>query len=142
VDISELELLNDAESPRYSPSITCHLEKTVALKPRSMAQMVSVDSLEILAAAIDPDKVIDLSERMSKEGTLEWEAPAGNWTVVRFGYTTTGKTNHPATEKGGGLEVDKMDTIALNLLFQNPFGFLTRYQIYQFCHCFFLPDQQ
>jgi len=33
--------------------------------------------------------VIDLSNRMAADGTLSWEAPAGRWTVLRFGYTIT-----------------------------------------------------
>ena len=81
--------------------------------------MVSVDSLEMLATAVDPEEVIDLSDRMTKEGTLEWEAPEGKWIVVRFGYTTTGSTNVAASEEGTGLEVDKMDTIALNHHFRS-----------------------
>jgi hypothetical protein len=28
---------------------------------------------------------------------------------LRFGYTTTGKTNHPAVPEGHGLEIDKLD---------------------------------
>jgi hypothetical protein len=31
--------------------------------------------------------VIDLSARMSPDGTLRWEAPAGEWQLLRFGYT-------------------------------------------------------
>ena len=38
-----------------------------------------------------------------------WTAPAGtNWTVLRIGYACNGRRNHPASYKGGGLEVDKL----------------------------------
>ncbi|HYW94253.1 MAG TPA: glycosyl hydrolase, partial [Bacteroidales bacterium] len=46
-------------------------------------------------------------------------APEGSWTVVRFGYTSTGSMNGPATAEGRGLECDKMDTSALNLHWRN-----------------------
>jgi hypothetical protein len=31
----------------------------------------------------------DISEKMTSDGTLKWSAPAGNWTVLHFGYTIT-----------------------------------------------------
>ena len=61
--------------------------------------------------------VLDLTDKMSADGTLRWTAPKGNWTVIRFGYTSNGKFNHPASPQGVGLECDKMDTTALNVHF-------------------------
>lgn len=57
---------------------------------------------------IQGDRVMDLSSKMDSTGKLVWEPPAGRWTVVRFGHTTTGKENHPAPESGRGLECDKL----------------------------------
>jgi hypothetical protein len=54
-------------------------------------------------------RVIDLTGQMSADGTLRWTVPKGRWRVLRFGYSLTGKTNHPATEEATGLEVDKLD---------------------------------
>ena len=34
--------------------------------------------------------------------------PQGKWTVLRIGYTPTGKDNHPAPAGGLGLECDKL----------------------------------
>jgi hypothetical protein len=31
----------------------------------------------------------NISENMAPDGTLKWSVPAGNWTVLRFGYTIT-----------------------------------------------------
>ena len=53
--------------------------------------------------------VIDLTSKMSADGTLDWNPPAGNWMVLRFGYSLIGITNHPATAEATGLEVDKLD---------------------------------
>lgn len=68
-------------------------------------------------AIASADAVLDLTDRMQPDGTLKWAAPKGNWTVIRFGYTSNGKFNHPASPQGVGLECDKMDTTALNVHF-------------------------
>jgi hypothetical protein len=46
---------------------------------------------------------------MRPDGTLDWTPPAGNWVVLRFGYSLLGITNHPATKEATGLEVDKLN---------------------------------
>lgn len=61
------------------------------------------------AAAVAPGTVLDLSDRLRADGTLDWEAPPGDWTVLRMGYSLTGVTNHPATNESLGLEVDKLN---------------------------------
>ena len=59
------------------------------------------------------EDVIDLTSKMKTDGTLEWIAPEGNWTIVRFGYSLTGRQNHPASPEATGLEVDKLDKEAV-----------------------------
>ena len=66
-------------------------------------------------AVIPADKVLDLTGRMDTQGKLDWTPPAGDWTVLRMGYTTTGRTNHPGTKEGLGLEVDKLSRKATAL---------------------------
>jgi hypothetical protein len=64
-------------------------------------------------AGISPETVVDLSAHFH-DGGLDWTPPAGTrWTVVRLGYSLTGKTNHPATPEATGLEVDKYDGAAV-----------------------------
>jgi hypothetical protein len=53
--------------------------------------------------------VIDLTSRLRPDGSLDWTAPPGRWTVLRFGYSLTGKENAPAPVEGTGLEVDKLN---------------------------------
>ena len=66
------------------------------------------------APAIDPARVIDLTDRLRPDGTLDWTAPRGTrWRIVRMGWSLTGKTNHPATPEATGLEVDKYDAAAV-----------------------------
>ncbi len=57
---------------------------------------------------IDPSTIIDLSYKMNKDGKLNWNAPPGKWTIMRFGYSLTGAKNRPAVPSGLGYEVDKL----------------------------------
>ncbi|MGB8097701.1 MAG: glycosyl hydrolase, partial [Terracidiphilus sp.] len=59
--------------------------------------------------AIAPSDVVDLTAKMSADGTLDWTPPPGTWVVVRLGYSLLGITNHPATPEATGLEVDKLN---------------------------------
>jgi hypothetical protein len=53
--------------------------------------------------------VVDITEFMLADGTLQWQAPAGDWVVLRMGYSLTGSLNHAASREGTGLEVDKLN---------------------------------
>jgi hypothetical protein len=57
---------------------------------------------------VQPEQILDISKYMSSEGVLSWDAPAGEWLILRTGMTSTGVTNSSATPEGLGLEVDKM----------------------------------
>ncbi len=61
------------------------------------------------AMGVAPASVIDLSDKLRSDGTLDWTPPKGNWRVLRFGYSLLGTTNHPAPAEATGLEVDKFD---------------------------------
>jgi hypothetical protein len=64
---------------------------------------------------IAPADVVDLTGKMDASGKLNWTPPStgGEWKIVRFGYSLTGKQNHPASLEATGLEVDKMDARAV-----------------------------
>lgn len=66
---------------------------------------------------IAADQVIDLTSQLSADGQLNWEAPPGRWTIMRFGRTITGQTTRPAPTPGLGLESDKFDPAALDAQF-------------------------
>jgi len=73
--------------------------------PRTMQEGMQRKLAE--GAAIKRLTMIDLTSQMQPDGTLKWKVPPGHWTVVRFGYTTTGIMN--ANGMWTGLESDKMD---------------------------------
>ncbi|WP_144059207.1 glycosyl hydrolase [Rhodopirellula sp. SWK7] len=54
------------------------------------------------------EDVIDLTEKVDQTGELAWDAPEGDWTVVRFGHVNTGVTNKPAPPEATGFECDKL----------------------------------
>jgi hypothetical protein len=69
--------------------------------------------------AISKSGIVDLSAKMHPDGTLDWTPPAGDWVVLRFGYSLLGITNHPATAEATGLEVDKLNSKFVKAYFDN-----------------------
>lgn len=74
------------------------------------------------AEALAASSVIDLSSKLRPDGTLDWNPPKGDWVVLRFGYSLTGRTNHPASKEGTGLEVDKLNREHVKSYFDAYFG--------------------
>jgi hypothetical protein len=70
---------------------------------------------------IPKDKIIDITTFMSSDGLLKWNAPKGDWTILRIGHTSTGMTNSTGGA-GAGLECDKFCKDAVQLQFDNWFG--------------------
>ncbi|MFT4253380.1 MAG: glycosyl hydrolase [Caulobacter sp.] len=63
-------------------------------------------------AVVKRADVVDLTGRLRPDGTLDWTPPkGGQWTILRFGYSLTGRQNHPASAEGTGLEVDKLNAV-------------------------------
>ena len=50
---------------------------------------------------IAPDKIIDLTKNLKPDGTLDWNVPAGDWTVVRMGRRNNGAGTRPAPKAAG-----------------------------------------
>ena len=69
--------------------------------------------------SIDPAQVRDLSPQMDPRGRLTWDVPAGAWTILRLGQTSTGQKNVSASEAGTGLECDKFSRQAIEFHFHN-----------------------
>ena len=69
--------------------------------------------------AVSRTDVIDLTSKMDPDGKLTWTPPAGRWKIIRFGYSLTGRQNHPASPEATGLEVDKLDAGHVKTYFEN-----------------------
>ncbi len=117
--LAELHLLGNDEEPPYNPTILYPLEKVASARVLDVDKLYASNSGINKDEIVDKSSIVDLTDKMSPDGSLNWKKPAGNWSVIRFGYTTTGAKNGPATKEGTGLECDKMDTTALNLHFSH-----------------------
>jgi hypothetical protein len=72
---------------------------------------------EIPGSAVKQEDMINLTGKLSPDGILDWEVPAGRWTIVRFGTRNNGAITRPAPGPGLGFECDKLDTAAFNAHF-------------------------
>ncbi len=78
-------------------------------------------------SAVDPARVVVLSDAMQADGTLTWSAPAGcDWIIERFTMATTGKMCGPTPPQATGLECDKMSKAAVNTHFEGMIGEILR----------------
>jgi hypothetical protein len=78
------------------------------------------------ATAIVPEKVIDLTDRMQPDGTLTWDAPEGNWLVLRMGMMPNEVPVAPVSPEGEGLEMDKLNPEFIQYHFDNFAGEILR----------------
>jgi len=56
------------------------------------------------------DDIVDITDKLGRDGTLSWQVPAGEWTILRIGYTPT--TAHVATSSDNwkGHVIDYLST--------------------------------
>ena len=66
--------------------------------------------------------IFDISDKMDADGQLHWEAPQGQWTVLRIGHVNTGRKNGPAPKEATGWEVNKLDTAFVTYQFNSYIG--------------------
>jgi hypothetical protein len=72
--------------------------------------------------AVSKSSIVDLTTKMRPDGTLEWTPPAGQWVVLRLGYSLLGINNHPASPEATGLEVDKLSRSYVQAYLDNYLG--------------------
>lgn len=62
----------------------------------------------------DPDEVMDISEYVDESGNLKWDAPEGEWSILRFGYTCTGAKVSTSSNEWQGLVLDYLSSEAFD----------------------------
>ncbi len=75
---------------------------------------------------IDPAKILDLTKYVGTDGKLSWDAPPGNWTILRLGHTPTGARTKHGRPENLGLECDKLSAHAATVQFSNYVGVILR----------------
>ncbi|GAA4815006.1 hypothetical protein GCM10023330_23630 [Litoribaculum gwangyangense] len=84
------------------------------LSERIRNHLLPDDKEILLDAIIQKEAIIDLTSKLTDDGSLEWNVPKGDWIILRLGHTPIGTTNRPAPPEAKGLEVDKMSKKALD----------------------------
>ena len=69
-------------------------------------------------AVVPHDSILVISDKMDEDGRLKWDAPEGNWTILRLGRRLTGQTTRPAPTAGLGLESDKFERAGIERHFE------------------------
>jgi len=115
--LSHVELLGNNDQPGFAPGIPHVFEKTVSATVLDRGNLEENRNGSAGCTIPKNNGVINLTDKMGQDGMIDIDLPDGYWTILRFGYTTTGVVNTPSTIEGRGLECDKMDTTALNLHF-------------------------
>lgn len=64
-------------------------------------------------ALVPAERVVDLTERMSADGRLTWDAPPGPWTIIRLGHASNFKMTRPCPQLAVGLECDRLAKIGI-----------------------------
>ena len=71
--------------------------------------------------AINPEDILDLTDKLQPDGRLEWDVPKGQWTILRTGYTVTteGQFKHAypngdTYEGGNGYQIDFLNAAAFD----------------------------
>ena len=107
--IAELELYPYSRVHRFEDKAAFSSASNLTAVPTPTVQNEVFPSVE---------DVVDVTANYIN-GKLSWNAPEGNWKIIRYGWSLTGKQNHPAPLEATGLEVDKLDPEAWTRYFHN-----------------------
>lgn len=114
-----VQLKRPSVDPRANQFFPHHNPENGKLeKPQIEARKTYYKDIATLAVPssgiIPKDSIIDLTSRMKEDGSIEWDAPAGDWTIYRFGHTTRGTLIQPGQWEATGFECDKMSPGAIS----------------------------
>ncbi|MDP4289791.1 MAG: glycosyl hydrolase, partial [Bacteroidota bacterium] len=57
---------------------------------------------------IKKDEIVNLTDKY-KNGVIDWDAPKGEWTIIRYGWTCTGVTTSTTSDGWNGLSLDHLN---------------------------------
>jgi len=102
-------------------------ETSPSILPPWNAYMWGEQNAAASGSTVTSGEVVDLTDKMSANGELVWEAPAGQWVVLRMGMAPIGTQSAPTSPESRGLEVDKMNREHVRSIFDGMVGeFLRR----------------
>jgi hypothetical protein len=118
IDVSNIELSPIYRLENYQGKASALAARFSRDIPASPANWPAAPAEAVIAR----DTIVDLTDRMDATGKLTHDFPTGNWTVLRFGHTTTAQMNRPVPEGGSGLECDKLSKEAAGVAFNGLMG--------------------
>jgi len=65
------------------------------------------------------EDIVDISDRMTSSGEIRWNAPEGDWTVIRLGYASNFKMTRPSPYAAVGLECDRLHQRGIDAHFKH-----------------------
>jgi hypothetical protein len=123
IGISEI---NISEAPVLDHFIEKQLGKMHPTDKVRWDSYIWKEQNEINDKSLVVNTVIDISDKVDSGGNLVWNAPAGEWTIIRIGMAPTGAKNLPTSPRGKGFEVDKMSKKLIKYHFEKFIGELIR----------------
>lgn len=63
---------------------------------------------------VSSNEIVNLTSMMDSNGNLEWDAPAGDWKIIRFAHIPTGGHTKHGRPEMNALECDKMSKKAIH----------------------------
>lgn len=114
---TEIAFLGTGESPLWNPVIPS-LEAKLCMAPADVKDF-RLTKAEVPVVPLVDGNSVHVFGPPDSEGRMELDLPEGEWTVLRFGYTTTGAINGPAELGGAGLECDKFSAESVKLHFDS-----------------------
>jgi hypothetical protein len=101
--------------------------KAELVLPKSQGKMRYYRDIAVLACPLPDgfsgkkevwksDQMMDVTQFMDTEGRLVWDAPAGNWSILRIGFQAKGMC---VTKSKDAVEIDPMSAEAMDLHFAN-----------------------
>ncbi len=116
-DIAVLAIAETTKSKYRIPDFTMKALQWQTWVAYRGTQSAPLDAKAPDEAVIPLDRVVDLTSRMEPDGSLSWDAPDGEWTILRFGHAWNGHVVGPSRPGEAGPETDKLSKEATALHF-------------------------
>jgi hypothetical protein len=123
LQLAEFQLLRQGDEPVLRPGIKCWDLKSANFGggwggwPQNLYQALEEEYAGAGTSDVAAADVVDISSHLQADGRLDWQFPAGRWTVMRFGWTPIAAPARMGN--GGGYEVDVLNTKGADLMMDN-----------------------
>lgn len=109
---------NPAKSPGLKDLPLKSSTRELGMSAPDCRFLLETDASATPGRVVKSAEVMNLSERMNEDGTLQWEVPEGRWEVIRIGHTATGSHVSTHSVGWGGRVLDYLSPAALDAYWQ------------------------